>query len=173
MPKIKNPESQTQKIVSNKLGKYSHLFEEFCVLGVETTDLYKPIREYQGMADEIALDPRSIYSRSWDKSSKEIAYLKDFLFPFGYQVQVLSDVNPDTLVENFITKDTIQHDSQNFFFFKLNSESTIQVQSDCKSSLLKELNPSLLYNYYCVYTEALHYVVSPALFDLIELEKWG
>lgn len=69
-------------------------------------------------------------------------------------------MNPDALVESFITKDTVQHDSQNFFFFKLNSDSTIKVRPNCKSSMLKELNPNLLFNYYCVYTEALHFVVS-------------
>ena len=82
------------------------------------------------------------------------------MFPFGYQVQVLQDVNLEALTEGFITKDTIQHDSKNFTFFKLNSESTVMLHSDCKSALLKELNPSLLYNYYCAYTEALHYVVT-------------
>ena len=63
-------------------------------------------------------------------------------------------------MENHITRDTVQHDSSKFYFFKLNSESTTVKNTGCDSSVLKESNPNLFYNYYCIFTEALHCIVS-------------
>lgn len=171
-PMLDNPKFKLKK--TKPIGKFNHLIEEFSILGVNNEDIMTPIKDFQGLTNEIKMDPTILYHNSWKKDSKPLPCLKDFLFPFGYEINILDRVNLDKLIENHVTRDTVQHDSNKFYFFKLNSESTITNETGCDSSVLKESNPNLFYNYYCIFTEALHCIVSSSLvkFFFNRIETW-
>lgn len=149
----------TESVVINVIGKFNHLIEEFSILGVSNEEVRNSISNFQGLTNGITAKPHTLFHKSWNPNSASLDCLKNFLFPFGYEIKTIPNDNLQPVIENHIIRDTVQQDSKKFYFFKLNSEFTTSNSTGCESDVLKESNPNLFYNYYCIYNEALHVIV--------------
>ena len=147
-------------VTSSPPSKFTKFALEFLVIGVEREAIIESIPMLENaLVDEIDHEPELLYSMMSENDSDEdqrLNCLASFLFPFGYKFEQIEKID----INEALLKDNVANKEDNFYFFCLNSEETVKVESEVDSRILKEANPSIFYHYYCLFTYVYYTVVS-------------
>lgn len=141
--------------------KFSNFIEEFIVLGVDKESLTNEIPKIGHLlTDKISLQPKVLYNMKNNfitQQNKDLEFMSSFLFPFGYSGQKLDGFDIDDMM---LKNQSFIEDSENFYFFCVNSEETIKENIEVESPILKEANPSIFFHYFCLFRYSYYKFVS-------------
>lgn len=124
---------------------FESLISQCFVIGCEKKNLSKYLNDRK-------IDFSFIYNKSFIKSEQPCNDIITFFSPFNQQIRTKRILNTVGKMNQLLFQDDIKGKNSDFFVVSLNSNIECEGLMEIPD-MLKESNPSLFYNYYCIRIE--------------------